>query len=157
MNIQDVVTFLELIKDPTVFEQRVQRLVDEQNKLNSLIETVGKVSDINAMRELAGKRVQEADDLLEKAKADSEKIRETAANTYVKRNATLDKREAVVQEQLQKSLEALETAQQIEASFAATSKELKERERIVLEREQKAVVLEQELQERLEKLRSVMG
>jgi hypothetical protein len=157
MNIQDVVTFLELIKDPTVFEQRVQRLVDEQNKLNSLIETVGKVSDINSMRELAGKRVQEADDLLEKAKADSEKIRETAANTYVKRNATLDKREAVVQEQLQKSLEALETAQQIEASFAATSKELKERERIVLEREQKAVVLEQELQERLEKLRSVMG
>ena len=50
MNIQDIADFLDLVKNPVKYEERLQALKDEQGRLNAVIETVGKASELDKLR-----------------------------------------------------------------------------------------------------------
>ena len=42
MNIQDIVDFIDLVKNPEKYERILQNLVDERARLDAAIATVGK-------------------------------------------------------------------------------------------------------------------
>ena len=50
MNIQDVADFIDLVKNPAKFERHLKQLVDEQDRLKAVIETVGKVEEIESIK-----------------------------------------------------------------------------------------------------------
>lgn len=157
MNLQAISEFLDVVQNPDKYQKALTALKTEQGKLETLIATVGKVSEITKVREQTSKILDEAQKTLEDARKTAEETVHKAGDTYKKKLDAVTKREVDVQAQVQKALELNTESKRIQESFAATSKELTRREAIVLDREQKAVKLEQELNERLEKLRTVMG
>ncbi len=157
MNLQAISDFLDIVQNPDKYQKALDTLKKEQEKLDTLIATVGKVSEINKIKEQIKKTLDEAEKTLEEARVTSTETITKAGETYKKRLDAVTKREAEVQEQVQKALGLNEETKNIQETFTAQRKELDRREGIVLEREQKAVTLEQELNERLEKLRQVMG
>ena len=50
MNIQDIADFIDLVKNPAKYETVLQNITDEKARLNAVIETVGKVSEIEKIK-----------------------------------------------------------------------------------------------------------
>ena len=51
MNIQDIADFIDLIKNPDKYDKLLKDLVDEQERLKAVIETVGKVEEIESIKD----------------------------------------------------------------------------------------------------------
>jgi chromosome segregation ATPase len=81
MNIQDIADFLDLVKNPNKYEKALQNLKDEQARLTAVIETVGKVVEIDKLlkqaREKESKLEAKYDDMF---KVVEKKAKETAAS-----------------------------------------------------------------------------
>ena len=50
MNIQDISDFIDLVKNPAKYERVLQNIKDEQERLNAVIATVGKASELDKLR-----------------------------------------------------------------------------------------------------------
>lgn len=50
MNIQDITDFLDLVKNPKKYEDALLKLKEEQDRLNAVIATVGKASELDKLR-----------------------------------------------------------------------------------------------------------
>jgi len=157
MNIQDVADFLDLVKNPTKYEKVLQNLKEEQARLTAVIETVGKVSEINTL-------LKQAQDKEAKLEADYE----------TKRNAVEKQAEddAVVIGQLKaKAKSELEQASKSVSELATQTKEVAIVRADLTKREKSLVIKEatlaatqesldvmvKEYEEKLAKLRSVMA
>ena len=83
MNIQDVADFISLVKDPAKFESYLTQLVEEQNRLKAVIETVGQVEEIEAIKIAIKKQAilaeQQQADILSKIQQD--RLKEATATT----------------------------------------------------------------------------
>ena len=56
MNIQDIVDFIDLVKNPEKYERILKNLVDERARLDAAIATVGKASELDKLRKRTRKR-----------------------------------------------------------------------------------------------------
>lgn len=50
MNFQDIENFIDLVKNPKKYEEVLANLKAEQDRLNAVIETVGKASELDKLR-----------------------------------------------------------------------------------------------------------
>lgn len=156
MNIQDVAEFLDLVKNPEKYEALLERLVNEQMRLKAVIETVGEVSEISQIKE---------DMIKAEQKADSEYIsRMTMLNAQQDQDilAHQVKMAAVAKEQQQyEVLVAEQKALVAETKVSHKLSKQLEKDSInkAADLESKLVAvstLQQEYEEKVAKLRSVM-
>ena len=50
MNLQDIADFIDLVKNPAKYEAVLKNIADEKERLNAVIETVGKASELDKLR-----------------------------------------------------------------------------------------------------------
>lgn len=156
MNIQDVADFISLVKDPAKFERHLKQLVDEQDRLKAVIETVGKVEEIESIKTqiklTEQKELQKQQALL--AKYEQERMKEAASA------AILQEETRLTREKYQNLLQELQAN---EKETKALNTQAKKREKDL---ENKQTELQETLaatekvkldyEERLTKLKSVM-
>lgn len=157
MNIQDVADFLDLVKNPEKYDRVLKNLVDEQARLKAVIETVGKVSDINTLL----KQAQDKEAKLEAAyKVKAEQVEKQAEEDVV----TIGKLKAKLQKDLEQSTKAAEDLAVQVKDVATVRADLAKREKALVLKENaladsKITVdnLVAEYNEKVAKLRSVMS
>ena len=156
MNIQDIADFIDLVKNPEKAERVLQNIREEEDRLNAVIETVAKASELDKLR----KEVEKERDTL---KADFEKSLKEQEARVEKEVLLLAKKKASMDEATSKANELI----------AVTENKLAEAEALIIANKQKESDLARELiivtekqtqldaslteyEERVTKLRSVM-
>lgn len=89
MNIQDIADFLDLVKNPAKYDKLLQQLKDENDRRIAVIETVGKVSEINSILDKTKKQKDTVEEQLEKQRADLQTEKENQENEFVKTKAKI--------------------------------------------------------------------
>ena len=156
MNIQDVAEFIDLVKNPDKYDKLLKDLVDEQDRLKAVIETVGKVEEIESIKTqiklTEQKELQKQQALLAKYEQERTKEAVSAAILQEETRLTREKYQNLLQELQanEKETKALNTqAKKREKDLENKQTELQETlaatERVKLDYE-----------ERLTKLKSVM-
>ena len=156
MNIQDVADFISLVKDPAKFESYLTQLVEEQNRLKAVIETVGQVEEIEAIKIAIKKQAilaeQQQADILSKIQQDRLKEATAATIALAETKATKEKYSVLLQElqQTQQETKSLNSqAKKQEADLQKKQKELQDKLVAV-------DALKVEYDDRVAKLKSVM-
>lgn len=157
MNIQDIADFLDLVKNPAKYERVLSNIKAEQDRLNAVIETVGKASELDKLRKEVelesntltieyNKKIED----LEKSYVHKTKKAESLASD-------LEQKLAQAAKELEVAVNKQRAAEDLANSFTGRDKKLKEQEELVtnLREELKASV--SEYNEKLSKLRSVMS
>ena len=156
MNIQDVADFISLVKDPSKFERHIKQLVDEQDRLKAVIETVGKVEEIESIKAqiqlTEQKELQKQQALLAKYEQERTKEAVSAAILQEETRLTREKYQTLLQE-----LQA--TEKEIKALNIQAKKRDKDLENKQTELKETLAATERvklDYEERLPKLKSVM-
>ena len=156
MNIQDVADFISLVKDPAKFESYLTQLVEEQNRLKAVIETVGQVEEIEAIKIAIKKQAllaeQQQADILSKIQQDRLKESTAATVALAETKATQEKYRVLLQElqQTQQETKSLNAqAKKQEADLQKKQKELQDKLVAV-------DAIKVEYEDRVAKLKSVM-
>jgi chromosome segregation ATPase len=157
MNIQDIADFIDLVKNPAKYEQILKNLQDEQARLNAVIETVGKASELDSLR----KSVEKQQSKLEQSyKAKQEKL----DADYQSKLDALTALQSTVEKESEKAHKISDEANSIKVSTEETAKSFVLREKELRKQEDAVEKLKQELgasvveyNEKLAKLRSVMA
>ena len=157
MNIQDVADFLDLVKNPDKYEARLKAIKEEQERLNAVIATVGKASELDKLR----KEVEKERDQLQEdfVKATRER------DAYVEREVeVLTKKKIEYTEAISKATELatsaelkLKEANALIKSHDGREKKLKQGEDGLTVRQKQLDALILEYNEKVAKLRSVMA
>ena len=157
MNIQDIADFLDLVKNPAKYERVLSNIKAEQDRLNAVIETVGKASELDKLR----KEVELKSNTLT---IEHNKKIEDLEKSYVRKTKKAESLASDLEQKLAQAAKELEVvvnkqraAEDLANSFTGRDKKLKEQEELVanLREELKASV--SEYNEKLSKLRSVMS
>lgn len=156
MNIQDIADFLDLVKNPVKYEERLQALKDEQGRLNAVIETVGKASELDKLRkEVEKEREQLQADFL---KATKERDKYVEREVQILSQKKLEYEDATARAtELAVSAEAkLRSAQELADSLSGREQVLRQSEDGLRVRQEQLDALISEYNEKVAKLRSVM-
>lgn len=151
----EIEQFLDLVASPDKYKKALDDLKAEQARLQAVIETVGKVSEIDKLRKQAEATIAKADKTVAEATQKAETLlekAETASKEFEK--------QLLVREQALASAEAEATAKMTEAQ--KLSEGMKAREKAVVSKEQFLVALEDSLrkqqavvEEKMNKLKSI--
>lgn len=156
MNIQDVADFISLVKDPAKFESYLTQLVEEQNRLKAVIETIGQVEEIEAIKIAIKKQAliaeQQQADLLAKIQQDRLKESTAATVALAETKATQEKYRILLQELQQTQQETKD----LNAQAKKREKASLANESILLSKLNDVDKLKLELEDRLAKLKAVM-
>ena len=156
MNIQDVADFISLVKDPAKFESYLTQLVEEQNRLKAVIETIGQVEEIEAIKIAIKKQAliaeQQQADLLAKIQQDRLKESTAATVALAETKATKEKYSVLLQELQQTQQETKD----LNAQAKKREKASLANESILLSKLNDVDKLKLELEDRLAKLKAVM-
>jgi len=157
MNIQDISDFLDLVKNPDKYAAALQTLKEEQERLNEVIATVGKASELDKLRKAVDKQKQSLE-------ADFQNRVVTFEQQCVVTQKSLEKQKQDVAEQKDAAIKAEQEAVAIKtraealaSSFAGREKILRKAEEDVAQRAKEVSAMQVEYNEKLAKLRSVMG
>ena len=156
MNIQDIADFLDLVKNPVKYEERLQALKDEQGRLNAVIETVGKASELDKLRkEVEKEREQLQADFL---KATKERDKYVEREVQILSQKKLEYEDATARAtELAVSAEAkLRSAQELADSLSGREQVLRQSEDGLRVRQEQLDALISEYNEKVAKLRAVM-
>ena len=157
MNIQDIADFLDLVKNPAKYERVLSNIKAEQDRLNTVIETVGKASELDKLR-------TEVETKADTLNNDYAKKVEDLEKSYVRKTKKAESLAIELEQKLAQAAKEIEVAinkqcaaEDLANSFTGRDKKLKEQEELVanLREELKASV--SEYNEKLSKLRSVMS
>ena len=157
MNIQDIADFIDLVKNPEKYERILKNLVDERARLDAVIATVGKASELDKLRKELDKDREAFKQKI--AASDAARQEEAAAEiaTIVAKKESAAKLHDQATALLQEAEAKILQAETISQSFASREKELRKKEDALVEEKNKLGVLVLEYNEKLNKLRSVMA
>ena len=155
MNIQDIADFLDLVKNPAKYERVLSNIKAEQDRLNAVIETVGKASELDKLR----KEVELKSNTLT---IEYNKKIEDLEKSYVRKTKKAESLASDLEQKLAQAAKELEVAvnkqraaEDLANSFAGRDKKLKEQEaQVVVLREQLQASVT-EYNEKIEKIRSI--
>jgi chromosome segregation ATPase len=157
MNIQDIADFIDLVKNPAKYERVLKNIQEEQARLNAVVETVGKAAELDTLRKEVEVKSQKLDE-------DAQKKFDALDKKVTSKLKSLEASQAKAEEELKKAntlqLEATAAkvaADELLASFSSRDKALRKAEEEIAARLADISAKEQELSDRLTKLRSVMG
>lgn len=156
MNIQDISDFLDLVKNPSKYEKALKTLKEEQERLNKVIETVGKASELDSLRKS-----------LENDKRNFEQTTQARVKQQEQKELESKKATEKLQEELKASIAfankakvdadtVAENCKQIVQSYLDREKVIRLSEERVKERQDFLETQIKEYSEKLAKLRSVM-
>lgn len=156
MNIQDIADFIDLVKNPVKYEKVLSNIKDEQDRLNAVIATVGKASELDKLRkEVEKERDQlQVDFVKATAERDAYVTKEVDLLLAKRKEAelTLEKANALIVEANTKT----EAAKELANSFAGRDKAVRQAEQSIEIRQKQLDALIAEYNEKITKLRSVM-
>lgn len=155
MNIQDIADFLDLVKNPAKYERVLSNIKAEQDRLNAVIETVGKASELDKLR----KEVELKSNTLT---IEYNKTIEDLEKSYVRKTKKAESLATDLEQKLGEAKQEIEVAiikqraaDDLANSFAGRDKKLKEQEaQVVVLREQLQASVT-EYNEKIEKIRSI--
>jgi len=156
MNIQDVADFLDLVKNPTKYEKVLQNLKEEQARLTAVIETVGKVSEINTL-------LKQAQDKEAKLEADYVNKRNAVEKQAEEDTVVIGQLKAKAKVEVEQSSKLAEDLADQAKEMSKLRSELSKREKALVTKEailaatqESLDVMVKEYEEKLAKLRAVM-
>jgi DNA repair exonuclease SbcCD ATPase subunit len=157
MQFDAFLSVIDLLKDTKKYEDKITELKAREQAIQDSITKLGVVGDIAKAKSKAESLLTSASDEVAKAKAEADKIVADARIVYEKRHSELQAREVVADQ-------ALANYNTIRNQLASREHELRTQEkavealRSVLEAQQAKLTASQlEVDERLAKLRGVMG
>ena len=157
MNLQHVADFLDLVKDPAKYEVVLTRLQEEQARLNAVIETVGKASELDQLRKSVEKKAaKDEEDFIKKVEAAEQRLAkqfEVAASAQASADKVREEAEKMLADAQRTNNEAVD----LKNSFDGRDKTLRAAEEQIKQRQAKLDSLIEEYNEKLAKLRSVMA
>jgi len=156
MNIQDLSDFIDLVKNPVKYEKVLQNIADEQARLTAVIETVGKVSEINSILKDAEAKTA----LLEQ----TFKNKDEALTKQVEEEIKILKAKQIKVQAAQERIDSMqaettaanEEAKKLLASHKIREKSIADSEVLAQEKQDSLDALIAEYNEKVAKLRAVM-
>lgn len=157
MNIQDIADFIDLVKNPAKYDKALKNLQEEQERLITVIETVGKASELSSMREALVKDKERFEKACVKKEAEFVKQQTQQEAAIKKQQEEVSEQLAQAQRMKAEAELAVEKSSQIVSQYSAREKAIRLQEEQVKQMQDEVAVKQRELDERLTKLRSVMG
>lgn len=157
MQFEEFLSVLDLLKNPTKYEAQIADLQERDKVIQESIKQLGVVGDIAKAKDAAAKLQEKAQAAVDKATKEAESIVAGARSAYDKRNEELKAKEVIADQ-------AIANYNTIKNQQAARENELRQQEKAVaalqeaLAKQQAELTVKQaEVDERLTKLRQVMG
>jgi len=153
----DFLEVFDLLKNPEKYESLLRQLIEREKAIKDNIALSDDVSDINTAKQLAADALNEALAIKEEAKKEAEKIKAGQRAAFDKKFADLAAKQVEADQAISDKKAMEQWVRSREVEFAARAKELTAQENSLYTVKMANESLNKELQERLEKLRSVMG
>lgn len=153
MVINEFASFVEFLKDPTLVENHLKGLKEENERLENNIKLSAELGEVHALKKAAVADRAAASAALAAAKETAEKLVKDAKTTYTGRTAALREREVAT---AQLRSEAIETIAEAKRINDVLNKELKDKLAFIEKQSQKLAADQEELSKRLRKLQEVM-
>lgn len=157
MQFEEFLSVLDLLKNPAKYEAQIADLQERDKAIQESIKQLGVVGDIAKAKDAAAKLQEKAQAAIDKATKEAESIVAGARSAYDKRNEELKAKEIIADQ-------AIANYNTIKNQQAARENELRQQEKAVaalqeaLAKQQAELAVKQaEVDERLTKLRQVMG
>ena len=157
MNIQDISDFIDLVKNPAKYERVLQNIKDEQERLNAVIATVGKASELDKLRKEVEKERAELQADFDKLSKERDAYIEREVELLSKKKRDLDEALQNAAKALQDAAEKTAAAKALASSFDGREKQLRQAEESIQVRQKQLDAQISEYSEKIAKLRSVMG
>ena len=157
MNLQHIADFIDLVKNPVEFEKKLKILKDEQDRLNTAIETIGKATELDSLRKAVERQKVKLEQEYQMKNKEVEDNLKLALNNIEKANLDVKEEWKKVNEQVRISEQKLEQATRLQETFQGRDNELRKLE---AEAAKKQSMLDTQIAEyaiKIEKLRSVMS
>lgn len=154
MNINDFLDFVDFLKNVDKYEQRAKTLKDENDRLETNIRLTTEIADIPRTKELTAKLLDEARATLIAAKQEAVDLKDKAKTSYDKKLAEVLAKETEATNMLTESRATLKEAKELQTGLIT---ELKKQEEAVAIKSTQLTASQQEVDERLAKLKAVMG
>mgnify|MGYP003592631091 FL=1 len=157
MNLQHIADFIDLVKNPVEFEKKLKILKDEQDRLNTAIETIGKATELDSLRKAVERQKVKLEQEYQMKNKEVEDNLKLALNNIEKANLDVKEEWKKVNEKVRISEQKLEQATRLQETFQGRDKELRKLE---AEAAKKQSMLDTQIAEyaiKIEKLRSVMS
>ena len=157
MNFEEFLKVLDLLKDPSKYEAKVAELQAREVAIQESIKSLGIVGDIAKAKKKAEALIAEAEAKVIKAQDEAEVIVASAQSAFNTKLTALQAKEVVADQALANYNTMKEQTASREAALRASEKEI-EKARAQLTKDQQELATKQaEVDERLAKLRQVMG
>lgn len=157
MNIQDIADFIDLVKNPVKYEKALQNIKEEQQRLNAVIETVGKASELDSLR----KKLDKDRTKFEKTQADRLEALASREIEFEVRKEQLEKdlleKIGIADKALVDTEVKVNEAQQTVRSYVEREKAIRAEEASIKVQRAELEQKQREIDEKLSKLRSVLG
>jgi len=157
MNLQDIANFIDLVNNPAKYAQVLKNLQDEQGRLNAAIETVGKASELDTLRKQVEKEREENKVTLETKVKDAEMRLELKLKVAADAQKAADEAQAVAKQLMVEAQQKEKQAKDLAASFDGRDKTLRQQEDFVKKQREELQALVTEYNDKVAKLRAVMG
>ena len=157
MNIQDIADFIDLVKNPAKYERVLKNIQEEQGRLNAVIETVGKASDLDKLRKEVEKERSELQAKFYKETSERDRSIEVEVTIISEKKRALDEALSNVAKSAAEASERMNAARELAASFEGREKAMRQAEAGLAKRQEQLDAMISEYNEKITKLRSVMG
>lgn len=157
MNIQDIADFLDLVKNPAKYDKLLQQLKEENDRRIAVIETVGKVSEINSILDKTQKQKNAVEAQLDKQREDLQAAKEVQEKEFA---ATKEKIAGLLEEAKAKNKASLEREKQAAEKLAkadTTLSELESEREVVLKLKASLEEQQADLADKQAKLKNILG
>lgn len=156
MNFQDISDFISLVKDPALFEKKLGELKKEQEKLNAVIETVGKASELDKLKtDFEKLKVKVIKDLAEKELAFKETVSTTEKALQIRQEKLAEAEALAGRATAQADLREQE-AIALKNQYLSREKQIRLQEEATAAESARVAAMAKDLESRLAKLRTVM-
>jgi chromosome segregation ATPase len=157
MNLQHIADFLDMVSNPEKYQAVLQRLQEEQARLNAAIETVGKASELDKLRKDVEKKAEQFEQDFIKRISSAEKRLESKFELAAEAQKSADLVKETADKLYAEAQVVKSNAESLAQSFEGRDKSLRQAEDLVVRRQAKLDNLVQEYNAKIEKLRSVMA
>lgn len=157
MNLQDIADFISLVKDPVKFESALNNLKEEQQRLTAVIETVGKASDLDALRKKAEKDIRKREGALESRELELTEREKAVTEALTKREADLVELMGMTERMKLETEQRVLESEKLVQSYVSREKELRQAEESIKTQRAELEKREREVNSKLAQLKQVLG
>lgn len=157
MDFKQISEFIDLVKNPTKFEAALKKLQEEQARITAAVETIGKANELDKLRKQTEAKAQQLEsDYAKKLAALEQKSAQAEAVTVSKQDqlneATIKAQRVVTDAQAR-----IEAAESVAQDFKRREKAIRQQEAFLTEESARVAEMAKDYEEKLAKLKSVMG